>query len=115
MTKAQRLHRTQWVVGSLGVLAIVASGVFAHWGWGVNIRDGGRTKLAQVIVVFLWTIVPPMWFWIEYNWLFKPAYSLADKDRFDGFKYQQDLSSKIWIAAVSGLLMLYFWKDIARI
>jgi len=27
-------------------------------------------------------------------------------------KTQQDLSSKIWIATASALLILYFWKDI---
>ena len=113
MTK-ERFYRIQWVVGSVSVVCMVASGIFAHWGWGQKISEGGTTKLAQVVIVALWTILPPIFFWIEYIWLYKPTFSMADKDRFEAFKYQQDLSSKIWLALVSVLLMLYFWKDIAR-
>lgn len=113
MTK-ERFHRIQWVVGALGVICLAASCIFAGWGWGINLKGGGWVKSTQAVVVVLWTILPPMWFWIEFIWLYKPAYGITDKDRFDAFKYQQDLSSKIWIAAVSILLMLYFWKDIAR-
>ena len=69
---------------------MVSSGIFAACQWGVNLKDGGWIKRAQVVIV------------------------MKDKDRFDAFKYQQDLSSKIWIALVSVLLVLYFWKDIAK-
>jgi hypothetical protein len=31
---------------------------------------------------------------------------------FDRFKYLQDVSSKVWLAAVTVLLMLYFDKDL---
>jgi len=93
---------------------MAVSGALAYCGWGQKVSEGGTVKVVQVIVVALWTILPPMFFWIEYIWLYKRTFDITDKDRFEAFKYQQDLSSKIWIALVSVLLMLYFWKDIAR-
>ena len=61
-----------------------------------------------------WTLLPPIWFWYEYFFIFSKAYPSADKDKLDTFKYEQDLSSKIWLALVSVLLILYFWKDLGR-
>lgn len=111
--RARHFQKWQWTVGCLRAAALLGSLVFARWGWGKKIEYGG-VKVYQAIVLGAWTLLPPIWFWYEYIFLFHEAYPSADKDKLDSFKYQQDLSSKIWLVAVSVLLILYFWKDLGR-
>jgi hypothetical protein len=49
---------------------------------------------------------------MEYFWLYKHLIPAASRRCFEEFKYGQDVSSKIWIAATSALGLLYFWKDL---
>jgi len=103
----------RWIVGSLASVMLAASILFAKWGWNQRIEDGG-VKVYQAMVLAGWTLLPPIWFWYEYFFLFAPAYLDIESKEFDRLKYGQDLSSKIWLAAVSLLLILYFSKDIHR-
>ena len=97
-------------------MALVLSLGFAYCGWGkkIDCPDCGYIKIVQAGVLALWTLLPPIWFWFEYIFLFRDAYPSAATDKLERFKYQQDLSSKIWLSAVSALLILYFWKDLGR-
>lgn len=54
-----------------------------------------RTKLGLLAV---WMLLPPLWFWVEYFYIFKPH---AVPGVFDQFKYGQDISAKIWAATVA--------------
>jgi hypothetical protein len=54
---------------------------------------------------------PPLYFWMEYFWLYKPTFAAAAASDLELFKYGQDVLSKIWIAVTSALALLYFWKD----
>jgi hypothetical protein len=92
---------------------LAASLVFAGWDQGKKIELGG-VKMYQVIVLAAWMLLPPIWFWYEYSFLFRNAFPKADSDEMDRFKYGQDASSKIWLATVSVLLILYFGKDLGR-
>jgi hypothetical protein len=65
-------------------------------------------------MLLAWTLLPPVWLWYEYWFLYlkdhRPGLPLpADLELF---KYGQDLSAKMWIAGASSVLVLYFWKDI---
>ena len=111
--KRRRFPLWQWSVGIFATVALVASLAFAVCGWGLKIQDGG-VKIYQAFVLGAWSLLPPIWFWFEYIFLFRNAFPEAEQSKLDRFKYQQDLSSKIWLAAVSVLLILYFWKDIGR-
>jgi hypothetical protein len=104
MFKAQRLF------GTVGAIALIGSLWFARFGWGVKIESRDPIKVWQAVIVIGWLLVPPIYFWIEYFWLYKKS-TAPGKPDLETFKYGQDVSSKIWIAATSALLALYFWKD----
>jgi hypothetical protein len=111
--RASDFLKCRWTVGGFGATALLGSLVFACFGWGEKIEAGG-VKIYQAIALCTWTLLPPMWFWYEYTFLFPKAYPRADGDKLVSFKYQQDLSSRIWLAVVSVLVILYFWKDLGR-
>jgi hypothetical protein len=50
-------------------------------------------------------LLPPVWFWCEYVFLY-PYYG----QKLEEFKYRQVVASKIWLATVSVLLILYFGR-----
>jgi hypothetical protein len=112
--KRKRYPIYQWIAGVFSTAALLGSLYFARYGWGQKIETGGRVKILQVIVLVAWTLLPPIWFWAEYIFLFRGAYPNEEKHKLESLKTQQDLSSKIWIAVASVLLILYFWKDIGR-
>lgn len=68
----------------------------------------GRCK---VCILLFWIVVPPIWFWYEHVGLYRydPHQGREDEKQF---KYTQDLASKIWLALVTALTILYFGKDI---
>jgi len=98
----------QYRMAAISLVAIVASLFVALLGWGQSIEDGG-IKTAQAFIIVAWTLFPPAWFWCEYVYLY-PHYGL----QLEEFKYLQDVASKIWLAAISALLLLSFWKDLGR-
>lgn len=60
----------------------------------------------MVFLAAFWAIVPPVWFWIEYYYI----YLLAPEDKrgsFEGFKYGQQLATAIWAAilVMQGLVL----------
>jgi hypothetical protein len=82
-------------------------------------NDRGRkavrpVKAAQVIVLVAWTVVPPIWFWCEYWFIYLKGQRFEDRapENFELFKYGQDISAKIWLAIVSATFVIFFWKEI---
>lgn len=73
----------------------------------------GRNK---VVILLIWVLVPPCWFRLEYCFLYrydpKTLPSGDDKPGWDSLKYGQEVSSKVWLALVTALSILYFGKDI---
>lgn len=63
---------------------------------------------AQVFLV-LWTVVPPVWFWIEYRLLWGHA-EPNNRRNLEEFKHGQEVSRNIWLAFVAILAALYFGK-----
>jgi len=61
---------------------------------------------AKLFLIFC-GILPPIWFWIEYHyiWLTAPENKRPD---FEVFKHGQQLSRNIWLAYSAILLALYF-------
>lgn len=47
----------------------------------------------------VWAIAPPVWFWIEYWWLFR-AQDHSDGSALEYFKTGQDNSKAVWAAFV---------------
>jgi hypothetical protein len=112
--RIEKFRRLQHAAGWFAGIALFLSLCFAFFGWNTKIESGG-VKVYQAILLGAWILGPPLWFWYEYIFLFRDAYPGADKDSLEAFKYQQDVSSKIWLATVSVLLIFYFHKDIGRL
>jgi hypothetical protein len=103
--------------GWISAAALIYSLWIGYCGWGAQIHTGETwpaIKIQQAVIIIVWTLLPPIYFWAEFYAIYKPK--LKDKtktpDDFDLFKYGQDVSAKIWLAVISALLALYFLKDI---
>jgi hypothetical protein len=67
----------------------------------------GKSKVG---VLVFWILAPFAWFWLEYFGIYR--YRRDAKESFEYFKYAQDISSKLWLALVTVLTVLYFGKDL---
>jgi len=86
-------------------------------GWGQPF-DPHRTpwppiRIVEACIVVAWIILPPVWFWIDYFFIYLRNHKMGAQPPpdIDLFKYGQDVSSKIWLAVSTVLLALYFGKD----
>jgi hypothetical protein len=105
--------RAWWIV-TIEILAVplcIGSLGFAYCGFGCGFAKDDPVKVAQALVLCFWVLIPPMWFSLE-RW--ERRKELKDDGEFARFKYNQDLASKIWLALVSVLLVLYFGKDLVH-
>jgi hypothetical protein len=80
-----------------GLLAVVATL------WILYKKNTLRTKYLLLVV---WGIFPPVWFVIEYFFIFLPY---GVKGSFTFFQYGQDIASKLW-AAVFALISIDLYK-----
>lgn len=62
---------------------------------------------AKKLVLAIWTVVPPIWFLVEWQVLLKSGAG-KDKEWFERFKHSQELASKVWLAVAAVLAALYF-------
>lgn len=72
----------------------------------------------KVCLLAPWVILPPIWFSVEYYYLYLPTLkdektSSAEvlKDSLERFKQGQEESSKVWLALVTLLTGIYFGKE----
>ena len=98
-----------WVSGTFAVLSLA----FSCCGFGKSFDQARSIKIVQAIVLSVWIIGPPVWFWAEYFFIWLPSHRQANSQMLDEFKYGQDVAAKIWLGLVSALLGLYFGKDIS--
>jgi hypothetical protein len=111
------MKKRRWTGGTISTLALGYSLYVAYQGWGVRVPPTGPwpyVKVKQLVFIVLWTLLPPIWFWFEYffDYLRKWEPGHEPPPDFDVFKYGQDVSLRVWLAASSVLLVLYFGKDI---
>jgi len=73
---------------------------------------------ARIAIAYLSAILLALSTWYGISTLFLYRYDPRklpngdDKPDWDNFKYGQEVSSKIWLALVTALTILYFGKDI---
>ncbi|HEX7158675.1 MAG TPA: hypothetical protein VF214_06660 [Edaphobacter sp.] len=104
----------RWVMGFVASGFMVVSILFGIWfGFGKGFDPRDWAKVAQAVVLGIWVIAPPIWFWYEYFFLY-PDTNITPKPSLDEFKHGQEQASKIWLALVTLLLGLYFGKDLVR-
>jgi hypothetical protein len=109
-------RRYIWV-GAVTSFGVISTMLLAWYGWGTPILEGQSwpdVKVAQVVMLIAWTVMPPTWFWYEYWFIYLKDYHSDETapENFELFKYGQDLSAKIWLAIVSSTFVIFFWKDI---
>ena len=109
-------RRHIWI-GSVTSFGVISTMLLAWYGWGTPILEGQSwpgVKVAQVVMLIAWTVMPPTWFWYEYWFIYLKDYHSDETvpENFELFKYGQDLSAKIWLAIVSSTFAIFFWKDI---
>ena len=81
-----------------GLLAVVATL------WILYEKNTLRTKYLLLII---WGIFPPMWFVLEYFFIYLPY---GVKDSFAFFQYGHNIASKLW-AAVFALISIDLYKS----
>ena len=96
-----------WVSGTCAAVSVIL-GVFE---FDKPFDKASSVKVAQAIVLGLWVIGPPIWFWWEHYFYWK-RHPVAES--FEEFTRGQDQSAKIWLALVTVLLGMYFGKDITE-
>lgn len=65
----------------------------------IIVIKGFSQYIVDFVAYGMWLIIPPTWFFIEYNTLF-PDPLKRDKILFDDLKYTQELASKSWAGIV---------------
>jgi hypothetical protein len=100
-----------WISWVSGIVA-VASIVLGLFGFTERFDRRSDLKLAQAGVLLIWIVIPPLWFWFEYYFLYKKLG--PSRPSMDEYKYGVEVSSKIWLALVSALLIMYFGENLTR-
>jgi hypothetical protein len=59
----------------------------------------------KAVILSVWLIVPPLWFWWEYIFIYRSA---KDPEAFEKFKYGQEVSRNLWLGISAALTLLYF-------
>jgi hypothetical protein len=75
--------------------------------WRISAKDVSQTE--KYILLGAWGILPPVWFLVEYFYIYLP-YGI--KGSFDYFQYGQSVASKVWGAIFALIsISLYSSKD----
>lgn len=73
--------------------------------WRLTAQNSSQTE--KYLLLGAWGILPPVWFLIEYLYVYLP-YGL--KGSFEYFQYGQSVASKVW-AAIFGLISVSLYKN----
>jgi hypothetical protein len=94
-----RFRRTAVISGFIAAILMIASAILAAYCPDMGVQ---RQRLGY-LVVGIWVIVPPIWFWIEWTFL---SFGMG-RDQIEDLKHSQDVSRNIWVAAVVVLAALF--------
>ena len=70
--------------------------------------EGPVTEGIERCIVGFWILVPPLWLWYEYCFLYRE--DDPNPLLFERFKYGQELTRNLWLAITAVLVLLYFKK-----
>ncbi len=60
-----------------------------------------------IALALVWSVIPPIWFWYEFYFLYRNNGNLEE---FDKFKYGQELSKAIWLGLGAALFAAVAFK-----
>jgi hypothetical protein len=93
----------------IGALAMAVTAIVTVW-WAHKRPHSGSLFYAEIALLVMWVLVPPIWFNIDwYYWDVNPNSKLPRKEQFDDFKHSQDLARNLWVA-IAGLLTVLLFK-----
>jgi hypothetical protein len=74
-----------------------------------KLKTCGKPKEHQWAARFLviWTMFPPLWFWVEYHLFVKENPVFQDEKTLDRFIHSQECSRNIWLGLVGLLIAMY--------
>jgi hypothetical protein len=107
----------KWLLGALCAIAMAVSIGYAKVGFGKPFSPSDADKVRQAAVLCFWILMPPVYFWFEYYFLYLPGHKKRDEESdldFDRYKFGADQSAKIWLALITVLFGLYFGKDLVK-
>jgi len=61
-----------------------------------------KISIIDVVIYAVWTLLPPAWFFYEYNWQFPDAAKL-DPNLMQDMQYTQGVAQRFW----AGILILF--------
>jgi hypothetical protein len=93
-----------------GIYALIVFGLAAVVVTLYTLQRKDTSRIEKYALLVSWAIVPPLWFVIEYFFIFLP-YGLEGSFKY--FDYGQGVAAKLW-AAVSALTALMIYKDAAE-
>lgn len=85
------------VVIVLLLFSVVSANLF---GWAEEIKK---------ILIGFWLIVPPLWLWYEFCFLYELGVTPFPND-FDKYKHSNELTKNLWLAISTVLVLIYFGK-----
>lgn len=87
-----------WIILPIALAGVLGVGIT---GWVIYGAICGKEKIWLYAVVGGWTIIPPIWFWLEYYLVYR-RWGLPGT--FDFFKYGQQVGGAIWAGVLAALL-----------
>jgi cytochrome bd-type quinol oxidase subunit 2 len=103
-----------WICWLSGIAVTLSLGI-AHGGFAQGFNSKNPVKVFQAMILSAWILLPPVWFWFEYFFLYK---ELSDEEKktvsLEAYKQGADVSSKIWLALVTVLYGLYFGSPFVK-
>ena len=90
-----------WVGAGIALLALMVTALIAY----KHLTEPTSASWQHALqgAWLSWLIVPPLWFFFEYQFLFK---HYGPDGAFESFKYGQDVASKIWLGIAAALTVL---------
>jgi hypothetical protein len=82
---------------ALSVIGFVATLWVAYDAWATKV------VLRLYLTIGIWAVVPPVWFWIEYFFIYR---RYGQPGTLELFKYGQDVAKAIWAGVLAALVGL---------
>jgi len=94
--KSPKRRRLTQIIAGAGILWAIGSICLVH----------GKDPDWRRVVVISWALLPPIFFWAEYFFIFD---NWGCSKAVAEFKHAQGLAAKVW-AGIAGLLVVALWK-----
>lgn len=92
---------------SYGIYAFIWFGLIAVAVTLWRLSRESTSRYEKYVLLVAWGILPPIWFLVEYFFIFMPY---GAKDSFQFFDYGQNVAAKVWVA-VFALISISLYKD----